>query len=150
MTAATRDAAGDDREEQGMGEHTCKRIDDMEAIYFGSFKRAGAELGIQSFGLQIFDMPPGADQYPEHDHSQDGQEEVYVILRGSADIDIEGERLHVDPDSIVRVPAGTKRKLFPGPDGVRVLALGGVPGEVYERPDPFKLGAPDPAAGATA
>jgi quercetin dioxygenase-like cupin family protein len=133
-----------------MGDYTCKRIDDMEAIYYGSFKRAGAELGIESFGLQIFDMPPGADQYPEHDHSQDGQEEVYVILRGSADFEVDGERVHVDPDSVIRVPAGIKRKVFPGPDGVRVLALGGVPGSVYERPDAFKLGAPDPTAGATA
>ena len=130
-----------------MGDYTCKRINDMEAIYFGSFKRAGAELGIESFGLQIFDMPPGADQYPEHDHSADGQEEVYVILSGAADFDVEGERVHVDSDSVIRIPAGTKRKLFPGPEGVRVMALGGVPGKLYERPEPFKLGAPDPTAG---
>jgi mannose-6-phosphate isomerase-like protein (cupin superfamily) len=130
-----------------MGDYTCKRIEDMEAIYFGSFKRAGAELGIESFGLQIFDMPPGADQYPEHDHMQDGQEEVYVILRGSGDFEIEGERVHVDPECVIRVPAGTKRKLLAGPEGVRVLALGGVPGKVYERPEPFQLGAPDPTAG---
>lgn len=130
-----------------MGDYTCKRIDDMEAIYYGSFKRAGAELGVESFGLQILDMPPGADQYPEHDHSSDGQEEVYVILRGSADFDVEGERVHVDPDSVIRIPAGTKRKLLAGPEGVRVMALGGVPGKLYERAEPFKLGAPDPAAG---
>jgi mannose-6-phosphate isomerase-like protein (cupin superfamily) len=129
-----------------MGDYTVKRIDDMEAIYYGSFKRAGAELGVESFGLQVFDMPPGNDQYPEHDHAEDGQEEVYVILRGSAEFDIEGERVQVDPERILRVASGTKRKLIPGPDGVRVLALGGVPGSAYERPDPFKLGAPDPTA----
>ena len=130
-----------------MSDYSCKRIEEMEGIYGGAFRRAGAELGIESFGLQIFDMPPGADQYPEHDHSSDGQEEVYVILRGSADFDVEGERLHVDPDSVIRIPAGTKRRLFPGPEGVRVMALGGVPGKLYERPEAFKLGAPDPAAG---
>ena len=129
-----------------MGGYTVKRIDDMEGIYFGSFKRAGAELGIESFGMQVFDMPPGADQYPEHDHGEDGQEEVYVILRGSAEFEIEGERVPVDTERILRVPAGTKRKLMPGPEGIRVLALGGVPGALYERPEPFELGAPDPAA----
>jgi len=129
-----------------MGDYTAKRIDEMEAIYYGSFKRAGAELGIESFGLQVFDMPAGADQYPEHDHSQDGQEEVYVILRGSGEFEIEGERVPVDPERILRVAAGTKRKLWPGPEGIRVLALGGVPGKSYERPDSFKLGAPDPTA----
>lgn len=131
-----------------MGTYTVKRIDDMEGIYYGSFKRAGAELGIESFGMQVFDMPAGVDQYPEHDHGEDGQEEVYVILRGSGEFEIEGERVPVDAERIIRIPAGTKRKLWPGPDGVRVLALGGVPGKLYERPEPFKLGAPDPTATA--
>ena len=86
-----------------MGNYAVRRIDEMEAIFHGSFKRAGAELGVESFGLQIFDMPPGNDQYPEHDHSEDGQEEVYVTLRGSGDWDIEGERVHVDPEMVVRI-----------------------------------------------
>jgi len=128
--------------------YAVKRIDEMEAIFHGAFRRAGAELEVESFGLQIFDMPAGADQYPEHDHSEDGQEEVYVTLRGSGEWDIDGQRVPVDPENILRVSAGTKRKLTPGPDGIRVLALGGVPGKVYERPEPFKLGAPDPTATA--
>jgi len=129
-----------------MSNHSVKRIDEMEGIYGGAFRRAGAELGIESFGLQIFDMPPNFEGYPEHDHSEDGQEEVYVVLRGSGEFLVDGERVPVDPERILRVPAGTKRKLVPGPEGIRVLALGGVPGALYERPESFELGAPDPAA----
>jgi len=129
-----------------MGGYTAKRIDEMEAIYGGAFKRAGAELGIESFGLQIFDMPAGVDGYPEHDHEHDGQEEVYVALRGSGEFVIDGEHVPFDSERIVRIEAGSKRKLMPGPEGVRVLALGGAPGKLYERPEPFRLGAADPAA----
>jgi mannose-6-phosphate isomerase-like protein (cupin superfamily) len=129
-----------------MGDYTVKGLDEMEAIFGGSFRRTGAALGIESFGMQIFDMPPGADQYPEHDHSHDGQEEVYVVLRGSGEFELDGERVPVDTERVIRVGAGTKRKLWPGSDGMRVLALGGVPGKAYERPEPFKLGAPDPTA----
>ena len=129
-----------------MGDYTVKRLDEMEAIFGGSFRRTGATLGIESFGMQIFDMPAGADQYPEHDHSHDGQEEVYVVLRGSGEVELDGERVPVDTERIIRVGAATKRKLWPGPDGMRVLALGGVPGKAYERPEPFKLGAADPTA----
>jgi mannose-6-phosphate isomerase-like protein (cupin superfamily) len=131
-----------------MGGYTAKRIDEMEAIYGGAFRRAGAELEVECFGLQVFDMPPNFEGYPEHDHSEDGQEEVYVVLRGSGEFEIDGERVPVDPERMVRVAAGTKRRLIPGPEGIRVLALGGVPGRLYERPEPFKLGAPDPAATA--
>src|SRR5258708_39824111 len=124
--------------ELAMGQYTVKQIDDMEAIYHGSFRRAGAELGVESFGLQIFDLPAGADNYPDHDHEHDGQEEVYVVLRGSGAFEIDGERVPVDTERVIRVPAGTKRKLIPGSEGIRVLALGGIPGGVYERAEPFK------------
>jgi mannose-6-phosphate isomerase-like protein (cupin superfamily) len=133
-----------------MGSYTVKRIEDMEAIFHGSFRRAGAELGVESFGLQVFDLPPDFENYPEHDHSADGQEEVYVVLRGSGEFEIDGERVSVDSERIVRVSAGAKRRLLPGPEGVRVLALGGMPGKLYERPEPFKLGAADPTVATDA
>ena len=49
---------------------------------------------------------------------------------------------------MVRVSAGTKRKLWPGEDGVRILALGGVPGKAYEVSQGSELGTPDPMAQA--
>jgi mannose-6-phosphate isomerase-like protein (cupin superfamily) len=130
--------------------YSVKKIDAMEAIYGGAFKRARAELGVESFGMQVIDMPPKADQYPEHDHSDDGQEEVYLALRGSADIEIEGENHRLDPGTMVRVGPGVKRKITTGDEGVRILALGGCAGKPYEAPDITNLGSPDPAAQAPA
>jgi hypothetical protein len=46
----------------------------------------------------------------------------------------------------VRVGPDTKRKIHPGPDGMRLLAIGGTPGEAYEAPGYSELGAPDPLA----
>ena len=129
-----------------MADFTVKKIDEMEAIYGGAFKRARAELGVSSFGMQIIDMPPNVTAYPEHDHAQDGQEEVYIVMRGSADIEIDGERIPLDPETLVRVAAGTTRKVLPGSEGARVLVIGGVPGAVYEPPGVTELGAPDPMA----
>lgn len=127
-----------------MGNYAVKKIDDMEGIYGGAFKRARAELGVEAFGFQVIDMPAGADQYPEHDHGEDGQQEVYVTLRGSGEIEIEGERHPIDPDTIAAVGPGVKRKLWPGAEGIRILAIGGCPGEAYEASDFTKLGEPDP------
>ena len=129
-----------------MSDYTVKRIDEMEAIYRGSFKRARAELGVESFGMQIIDMPPDYGNYPEHDHLHDNQEEVFIALRGGGEIEIAGERFPLDSDHIARVAPEVKRKLWPGPDGVRVLVLGGVPGQAYEAADITKLGEPDPMA----
>ena len=131
-----------------MSSYEVKRIDEMEAVYMGAFKRARAELGVESFGMQIIDLPPNFENYPEHDHAGDGQEEVFVAMRGGAEIEIAGERFPLDGDHVARVSAGTMRKVWPGPDGIRLLVLGGVPGKVYEAPDVSKLGQPDPRAAA--
>lgn len=45
----------------------------------------------------------------------------------------------LDPGRMLWVGAGTKRKLEPGPDGVRVLAIGSTPGAPYERPEGLQL-----------
>ena len=121
--------------------YTAKRIDEMEAIYGGAFRRAGAELGVESFGLQVFDMPAGFENYPEHDHSQDGQEEVYVVLRGSGEFEIDGETVPVDRSRMLRIDPDAKRTLRPGADGISILAIGCTRGRPYERPDGFRLGA---------
>ncbi len=129
-----------------MSTHTVKKIDEMEAVYLGAFKRARAELGVESFGMAIIDLPPNFENYPEHDHAKDGQEEVFIALRGGGEIEIAGERYPLDPDHIARVASGTMRKVWPGADGLRLLAIGGVPGGEYVAPDNSKLGEPDPMA----
>ncbi len=129
-----------------MADYAVKKIDEMEGAYRGAFKRARAELGVESFGMQILDMPPSYDGYPEHDHAEDGQEEVYLALRGGGEIEIDGERFPLDGEQVVRVASGTMRKVWPGEQGIRLLVLGGKPGELYEAPEITQLGAPDPMA----
>ena len=67
------------------------------------------ELGVSSFGMQVLNLPPNSgDGYPNHDHAESGQEEVYIVLEGAADFDIEGEAVHLGPKMALRVGAGTE------------------------------------------
>jgi mannose-6-phosphate isomerase-like protein (cupin superfamily) len=127
-----------------MAGYAVKKIDDMEAVIAGSFKRARAELGVESFGFQVMDLPANLEIYPEHDHADDGQEEVYVALSGSGEVEIEGERHPIDPETMIMVGPGVKRKIWTSDEPMRVLAIGGIPGKAYEAPDVSRLGAPDP------
>jgi mannose-6-phosphate isomerase-like protein (cupin superfamily) len=120
--------------------YTMKAIDELESIHHGAVKLAGAELGIRSFGMQVLDFPAGFADYPEHDHAEDGQEEVYVVLSGDADVVVDGEEMTLTRGQMLKVDAGSKRKLYPGSDGVRVLAIGCTPGGAYERPEGFRSG----------
>jgi mannose-6-phosphate isomerase-like protein (cupin superfamily) len=118
-----------------MAAYSVKKISEMASAFGGGMRLARAELGVESFGMQVEEFPPGFDKYPEHSHSEDGQEEVYVVLSGSGEIVIDGERFPIDPETLVRVGPGINRRIFAGPEGVRILALGAVPGAVYEAPD---------------
>jgi mannose-6-phosphate isomerase-like protein (cupin superfamily) len=115
-----------------MSDYTAKRIDEMEAAYGGGFVKARAELGVTAFGMQVIQLPPDYADYPEHDHAESGQEEVFIALKGSGWIEIDGERVDLDPDMFVRVGPTPRRKVFSGPAGLRMLALGAAPGSAYE------------------
>ena len=124
-----------------------EEIDAIEGVLDGiRMHRVAAALGISAFGISIVDLEPGADQYPEHDHSveglggrmfakrpqQLGQEEVYVALCGSGVLEADGEEYPIDPAHIIRVGPSVVRKITPGPEGLRLLALGATPGEPYD------------------
>lgn len=119
--------------------YTALKIADIEGAYGGAFKKVRAALGASSFGLQIIEMPANMDGYPEHDHSQDGQEEIYITLSGGGTMQVDGDTVTVDGETVVRVGPGIKRKLLPGDQGWRVAVVGGVPGKAYEAAEFSKL-----------
>jgi hypothetical protein len=91
--------------------------------------------------MQVIQLPPDFGDYPEHDHAESGQEEVFLAIGGSGWIDVEGERVDLDRKTFVRVGAEAKRKVYAGPEGLRLLAIGGAPGEPYKIVPITELGA---------
>ena len=124
----------------GEADFTVRRIDEIEGAFGGALKRVRAALGVGSFGLAVLDLPPDVNGYPEHDHRGDRQEEVFVLLRGTAWMELDGERVDLDAETFVRVGPLVRRKVVSGADGARVLILGGTPGQAYDPPDFSKLG----------
>lgn len=82
--------------------------------------------------MNVIELDPHCNDYPEHDHLQDGQEEVYVVLRGTVLLQEGGREHKPAPGDLVRVPPEVRRKLVTQSEGATVLALGGTPGKAYE------------------
>jgi hypothetical protein len=116
-----------------MADVTVKRLDELES-YAGQFLYAGRGLGVTSWGMNVLKLPANWQDYPDHDHAKDGQEEVYVVLQGSARLTAGTESWDLVPGTLVRVGAKQKRKITPGAGGVTILALGGTPGKAYQPP----------------
>jgi mannose-6-phosphate isomerase-like protein (cupin superfamily) len=110
------------------------QIDDLPDALEGKVHFVRAGLGITAFGVQVLDVPAGVST-PEHDETSTGQEELYVTMSGSGTVVVEGERFPLDPEHVTRVSPGAQRHLEGGPDGARVLCVGGTSGQAYEPPD---------------
>jgi mannose-6-phosphate isomerase-like protein (cupin superfamily) len=114
-----------------MGEAKVSHVDDIEGAHGGVFKPVGAHLGVTAFGVNLEQYPQGHERYPEHDHAEDGQEEVYYVISGRATLMVGGEEHELHAGSVAYVPSGTKRK-FTTPDSpVQLIAIGGTPGAPF-------------------
>lgn len=120
--------------QQGRATPTAARIDDLPGLFDGLMKLARSELGITAFGLQVLDLPPSYTTQ-SHNETATGQEELYVALRGDGAVVADGSTgTRLTPEILVVVPPGCDRALQSGPDGLRVLVVGGTPGAAYEPP----------------
>ncbi|NVB43155.1 cupin domain-containing protein [Pseudenhygromyxa sp. WMMC2535] len=95
------------------------------------FRYAGKALEVSAWGMNVIELDPNIDAYPEHDHASDGQEEVYVVLRGSARIVVGETSTTVHAGDMIRVGPSARRKFVTEDEGVSLLALGGTPGKAY-------------------
>jgi len=129
-----------------VSDYTAKPISEMDTFYKGLFRRARAEVGASSFGLAVIELAPNAENHPDHDHPG-GQEEVYVVLSGTGQLDVGGDTIDLGPETIVRVGPDITRRIRPGDEGMRLLAIGGTPGQAYQPPAYTEVGAPDPLDG---
>lgn len=92
-------------------------------------------LGVEAFGINWFELPPGAAGR-EHDEASTGQEEVAVVVRGAGSWRIDGDVVAVREGSCIRFDPGTTRCPVAGPEGMAFVAIGVRPGS-YEPHGPF-------------
>ena len=79
-------------------------------------------LELEQSGLSHFRIAPGFRAPFGHVHRE--QEEVYVILAGSARVKLDDEIVELGTWDAVRIPPGVWRSFEGGPEGADLLALG--------------------------
>ena len=94
----------------------------------GVFRPIRRALGVTAFGINQEELPPNGDAYPDHDHAEDGQEEVFYVLAGAGKVVFDVEDVALKPGRYVFVEPGSKRKILPGDEGLRLICVGSPPG----------------------
>lgn len=93
------------------------------------------ELGITSFGINGVRIPGAGELVREHTETSFGlseQEELYIVLGGSATFVLDGEEVETPAGSLVYVRPEVKRSAIASDEGTTLLIIGGTPGEAYQ------------------
>ena len=89
-------------------------------------------LGISAFGTNAWTAAQVGDRLmPEHEEDE-GSEELYVVLRGRARFEIDGDTVDAPEGTLVFVPPQVNRTAFAEEADTAVLAIGSRVGQPYE------------------
>jgi len=112
-----------------MSSYTKKNLREVEnqAPNFGmpaelEARFARRALDGETLGLSLMTLAPHF-RIP-FGHKHEGQEEVYVVVRGSARIKVEDDVVELGEWDAIRFPKNTMRDVEAGPDGVEYIAFG--------------------------
>ena len=83
---------------------------------------ARTNLELENSGMSYFRIAPGFRMPFGHRHGE--QEEVYLVLSGSARVKAGDEIVELAEFDAIRLPGSTPRGVEAGPDGAELLAFG--------------------------
>jgi hypothetical protein len=118
-------------------------IDDVPLVAFDEpevpdWRPLRHRLGVGAFGVNAWVAKATGEQVIEpHDEKPGdgepaGHEELYVVLRGSADFTVDGDSFEVHAGSVVFVrDPSLKREAVAREPGTTVLVVGAPPGEAF-------------------
>jgi uncharacterized cupin superfamily protein len=110
---------------------TIRHDDELERAY-GKWVLVRRSLGVESFGLNAVELPPG-ESIPEHDETGRGHEEVFLVLAGEPTIVVDGVDHLLRPGSFARLAPEPKRTVRnDGPAVARVLIVSAPVASGYE------------------
>lgn len=116
--------------------YTVAHVDEIEPGGPGGAVRfVRRELGVDAFGINWFELPPGMEGR-DHDETESQQEEVNVVVRGGGVYRVDGQEIPVRAGTFLRFDPETRRQPVAGPDGMTLIAVGARRGS-YEPHGPF-------------
>jgi tetratricopeptide (TPR) repeat protein len=129
-----------------MSGYAVAHLDDIDEISDGRcpWRPVRHHFGITSFGVNAWTGRDAGDRIiNEHDESEeeDLEEELYLVQRGHATFELDGERVDAPAGTLVFARPGVKRTAFAAEPETMIVAVGVTPGKTYE-PTGWEIWAP--------
>ncbi len=108
-----------------MSAYTAAHLDDIAADKWPYWAPIRHHFDIRSFGINAWRGADGDEVIKRHDHSDDPQAELYIVLSGRAEFTVGGEAVDAPAGMCVYIPdAAAERVAFAKEGGTVVLSLG--------------------------
>jgi tetratricopeptide (TPR) repeat protein len=128
-----------------MSRYAVAQLDEIDEMDDGRepYRPVRHHFGITAFGVTAWTARNAGDRIiNEHDESEpDSNEELYLVQRGRAVFELDGDRVDAPAGTFVFAPPDVRRTAFAEDAGTTIIALGGTPGKAYEA-DGWELWAP--------
>ncbi len=119
-----------------MSRYAVAQLDEIDELDDGRcpFRPVRHHLGITAFGVNAWTAREAGDRIiNEHDEAEpDSNEELYVVLRGHAVFELDGDRVDAPAGTLVLARPGLKRTAFAEEAETTIIAVGGTQGKAYE------------------
>jgi uncharacterized cupin superfamily protein len=101
---------------------------------YGRWQALNSPLGLTAFGINAIVCDPGEAIDTEHDESESGQQEAYIVVAGRAEFTVGSDVTEAGPGTVIAVPDTSVTRSFRALEpGTRVVCVGAVP--VADAPD---------------
>jgi len=104
--------------------HTTVNYEEVDAVA-DAMHFLREPLDCEQLGVTVVECPPDWDGKP-HDHAEEGEEEVYLLLEGEATITVEGEDVSLSAGDALRVDPDARRQIHNG-DAESTFVIAGAP-----------------------
>ena len=117
-----------------MSGYNVAHLDEIDEISDGRcpWRPVRQHFGITSFGVNAWTGREAGDRIINEHDEVDEDEELYLIQRGRATFELDGERVDAPAGTLVFAHPGVTRTAFAEEPGTTIVALGGTPGTAYE------------------
>jgi hypothetical protein len=117
-----------------MSDYAVARLDEIKELDDGRepYRPVRHHFGITSFGATSWTAREAGDRIlNEHDET-DGDEELYLVVRGRAVFELDGDRVDAPAGTLVFARPAVTRTAFAEEPDTTIIAVGGTPGKAYE------------------
>ena len=120
-----------------MSDWKLEHIDDvppMKETFQKGWKSVRWHMGIESFGVNASTRNKGEVLTPVHDEIEGNQDELFVVVEGAAEFELDGQKVKAPTGTLLSVKPNVKRGAKALEDKTTILIIGAPIGQIYKPP----------------